>query len=111
MHKVKNNYRLPAEFEEHLVSWMIWPYRKDTWYDCARPARQAYADVANSIADFEKVYMIIRKEDQPYAAKLLNKSIDLINFPFDSEWTRDIGPVFIKDANGQTCGVDFAFDS
>lgn len=111
MNQTKNNYRLLAEFEKHLATWIIWPYRSDTWHDAAKPARQAYATVANAIAEFEQVNVIVRKEDQPSAEELLNKSITIVNLPFDSEWARDTGPVFVKDDHGQTCGIDFAFDS
>lgn len=106
----KNNYRLPAEFEKHLATWMIWPYRLDTWHDGARPAQHAYANVANTISEFEKVNLIIRKEDKQYAKTILDSSIQLFEFPFDSEWTRDTGPLFVKSEN-QTTGLDFRFDS
>jgi len=103
--------RLPAEFEKHTATWMIWPYRLDTWHKGARPARLAYADVANAISVFEKVNMIIRPEDLKFAKTLLNDSIKFFNFPFDSEWTRDTGPLFVKDVNGKKYGIDFRFDS
>ena len=102
---------LPAEFETHAATWMIWPYRLDTWHDGARPARVAYAEVANAISLFEKVNMIIRKEDREFAKTLLNKSIEFFNIPFDSEWTRDTGPLFVKDKNGKIFGIDFKFNS
>lgn len=106
----ENLFRLPADFEEHLSTWLIWPYRLDTWYDEAKPARRAYANVANAISEFEKVNLIIRKEDREYSKKLLNNSIQLYDFPFNSEWARDIGPVFVKDGT-DTVGIDFRFDS
>ena len=45
---------------------MIWPYRMDTWHDSAVPARQAYANVANAIGEFEQVNLVIREEDRQY---------------------------------------------
>lgn len=111
MDKIQPSFRLPAEYEEHKRTWMIWPYRLDTWHSNALPARENYAKVANAISEFEPVTMIIREEDKQLAKKLLNEKIQLISFPFNSEWARDFGPIFVKDRNQQISGINFEFNS
>lgn len=111
MQNIKPAFRLPAEFEKHKGTWMIWPYRLDTWHDSALPARIAYSNVANAISEFEKVNMVIKSEDIDFAKTLLNSSIEFHTFNFDSEWSRDTSPLFVKDKKGNINGIDFAFDS
>ena len=41
---------------------MGWPQREDNWRDKARPAQQAFADVANAISAFEPVTVCANPE-------------------------------------------------
>ena len=50
-----DGYWMPAEFERHAGTWMLWPERLDNWRDGARPAQRAFAAVAAAIAQFEPV--------------------------------------------------------
>lgn len=108
---MNRKYFLPPDFNKHLATWMIYPYRLDTWHDEAKPARQAYANVANAIVKFEPVLMVTRDEDTESARELLDPSVKIVNIPFDSEWARDTGPLFVKDGDNKTHGIDFKFDS
>ena len=53
-----DGYRMPAEWEEHTRTWMLWPYRPDVWRENARPAQAAFAQVAAAITRFEPVTVI-----------------------------------------------------
>ncbi len=44
---------MPAEWEPHAGTWMLWPERPDTWRDNAAPAQRAFAAVAAAIAKSE----------------------------------------------------------
>lgn len=46
----QEGYRMPAEFEKQEKVWMIWPDRPDNWRDGAKPAQEAYANVAKAIS-------------------------------------------------------------
>ncbi|MEI3102629.1 MAG: agmatine deiminase family protein [Oscillospiraceae bacterium] len=59
----QDGYRMPGEFEEQTGVWMLWPQRPDNWRGGAKPAQQAFADVARAIARFEPVTVL--RESRP----------------------------------------------
>ena len=38
----RDGFRMPAEFEPHAGTWMIWPERPDNWRLGAKPAQAAW---------------------------------------------------------------------
>ena len=44
----QDGYRMPGEFEEQSGVWMLWPQRPDNWRGGAKPAQQAFIDVARA---------------------------------------------------------------
>ena len=53
----KDGFRMPAEWEPHAGTWMLWPERPDNWRMGALPAQKAFTEVATAIARFEPVTM------------------------------------------------------
>jgi agmatine deiminase len=41
----QDGFRMPAEFEPHAGSWLLWPERTDNWCNGAKPAQRAFPDV------------------------------------------------------------------
>ena len=58
----QDGYRMPGEFEEQTGVWMLWPQRPDNWRSGAKPAQQAFADVARAIARFEPVTVCVNPD-------------------------------------------------
>ena len=58
----QDGFRMPGEFEAHKQVFMLWPERQDNWRDGAKPAQEAYANVAKAISGFEPVTMCVSKE-------------------------------------------------
>ena len=50
-----DGFRMPAEWEPHEQTWMVWPERPDNWRNGGKPAQAAFAAVAKAIARFEPV--------------------------------------------------------
>lgn len=101
-------FRMPAEWEPHARCWMAWPCHQQTWAAIGLDkARQAYARVANAIAQFEPVTMLVNPGDEPEARALLAPSIRLFSLPINDSWTRDTGPTFLVNPQGQLAGVDW----
>ncbi len=48
----QDGYRMPGEFEPQERIYMIWPERTDNWRDGAKPAQEAYTNVAKAISRF-----------------------------------------------------------
>ena len=54
-----DGYRMPAEWEPHSQTWMVWPERPDNWRLGGKPAQEAFAAVARAIAQFEPVTVCV----------------------------------------------------
>ncbi len=108
----KNAWFMPDEGGPHLRTWMAFGAQKAIWGAKLLPEVQRnLALIAQTIATFEPVSMLVRKEDHATARKLVGNAIDLVICPLDDLWTRDAGPVFAVTENGGKAGVDFNFNA
>jgi agmatine deiminase len=73
-------------------------------------ARQAYADVAKAIAEFEPVTMIARPELVAEASLQCGQGVSVLPLEHDDSWTRDTTPSFVRDAEGALAGIDWQFN-
>jgi agmatine deiminase len=105
--------RWPAEWERHDRTWMAWPSAGytlgDTDADVAE-ARAAWSSVANAIVRHEPVTMVVDPSAVEVAREWLLESVDIVEAPLDDAWMRDIGPTFVKNAEGSLLGVDWVFN-
>lgn len=106
-----DGFRMPAEWERHAGCAMIWPERPDNWRDGARPAQAAFAAVAAAIARYETVTMIVSERLMDAARAALPHEVRLLAIETDDSWARDVGPVFVADANRRVRAVDFPFNA
>ncbi|MBI3957175.1 MAG: agmatine deiminase [Chloroflexi bacterium] len=92
-----DGYRMPAEWEEHSRTWMLWPFRPDVWRENARPAQAAFAAVAAAIARFEPVRVGALPELVEAARGLLPPAVEVVAVAYNDAWVRDSGPTFLVD--------------
>jgi Peptidylarginine deiminase and related enzymes len=84
---------------------------QDIWEPHLLPVvRENLARIAKSIAAFEPVNMLVRKDDYDIATQLCGPSVNIITHPIDDIWIRDTGPLFVKNNKGNIAGVDFNFN-
>ena len=55
----QDGFYMPGEYAPQEKVWMIWPERADNWRLGAKPAQEAYADVAKAISEFTPVTMLV----------------------------------------------------
>ena len=106
-------WRMPAETEPHARTWMAWPSSGYTLGDTqaeADEARRAWADVAQAVARFEPVAMLVAPEAAAVARDYLGADADLHLAPLDDAWMRDTGPSFVIDPDGRLGAVDWVFN-
>lgn len=106
-------WRMPAEWAPHDRTWMAWPSAGYTLGETdadADEARRCWAGVANTIARFEPVTMVVHPSDADVARGFLAPAVDVVTAPLDDAWMRDVGPTFVHDAEGQVAGVDWVFN-
>ena len=104
-------WRMPAEWERHERCVMAWPTRTSLWGGTFEDACREYAGVANAIAAFEPVLMVVNPGDAPKARRQLTDSVELVELPIDDSWMRDNGPIFVVDGAGNRAGVHFHFNA
>ena len=78
-----DGFRMPGEFEPHAGCWMAWPRRPDNWRDAARPARVAFAAVADAIAAVEPVTVAAHPDDVEGARAALGEGVAVVAIPSD----------------------------
>ena len=102
---------MPAEWAAHERCWMAWPCRASLWGEGLEPARDAYAAVAQAIADFEPVTMMANAEELDDARARCGADVNCQAMPHDDSWMRDHGPTFVVDGKGGLAGVDWRFNA
>lgn len=103
-------FRMPPEWAVHECTWMMWPCRPEVWDDLAA-TRCNYADVAHAIRRYEHVRMVVRPQDKVIAHNMLGSDIDLFEHPIDDSWSRDAGPCYLMNDQGDLAGASFAFNA
>lgn len=101
------HWRMPAETDPHECTWMAWPSQGYTLGDTseeADSARRTWSAVANAVAQFEPVRMVVTPADLEVARRWLHPEVELVAAELDDAWMRDIGPTFVV-ADGGSAGV------
>ena len=88
-------YWMPAEFEPHEATWLLWPERTDNWRDGGRPAQQAVLEVAAAIGQFEPVNLGVRPPLFDEVRSITPPGVQAASIEYDDIWVRDIGPTFV----------------
>jgi agmatine deiminase len=109
----KDGFAMPAEWQPHEQTWMIWPERPDNWRLGAKPAQRAFCDIAAAIAEFEPVTVAVSAAQYENAAAHLaeHPAIRLVEMSNDDAWMRDTGPTFVCNSAGEIRGVDWQFNA
>ncbi|MEI8081677.1 MAG: agmatine deiminase family protein [Actinomycetes bacterium] len=106
--------RMPAEWEPHERTWMAWPPVGPTTADLdddgVLAVRTAWAEVANAVARFEPLSMVVDPTDVAEAREQLDNRITIVAAPLNDAWMRDIGPTFVQDSGGHVNAVDWVFN-
>lgn len=107
----QDGYRMPGEFEEHAGCYMIWPERPDNWRLGGKPAQIVFAKVANTIAQYEPMTMIVSKNQFSNARNVLDEKVRVVEMSNDDSWVRDCGATFVINDQGGIRGVDWKFNA
>lgn len=109
---VADGFHMPAEFEPHRATIMIFPERPGSWINDAKPAQEVFAGIIREIARDEKVYVIVSDKTEKAAEKafLGVQNIVLLNIPTDDAWARDTAPTFVTNGS-KVRGIDWRFNA
>lgn len=88
-------YWMPAEFEPHEGTWLLWPERTDNWREEARPAQEAVLEVAAAIRHFEPVHLGVSPQCAKRVRERAPAGVRVASLEYDDIWVRDTGPTFL----------------
>ena len=109
---VSDGYRYPAEWERHDYTVMVMPPPQN-WRDSGislKEVRGQWADVANTLVEYEPVLMVVDPKEIRHAKRLLSEDIDLVEFPVNDGWSRDSGPMVLVNDKGDRRIAGFTFN-
>jgi len=94
---------MPAEWEPHRATWLVWPHYARDWPGKFEVIRWAYGEMVRKIAAGERVRLLVRHATEERQARdvLRQAGVDFRRLQFvrhatDRGWTRDTGPIFVK---------------
>ncbi|GAB2873600.1 agmatine/peptidylarginine deiminase [Microbulbifer echini] len=111
-----NSLYMPDESGLHKRTWMAFVANDYIWSHKQIPeVKRNLALIANTIAQYEPVSILVSKDDLPKAQQLLNIGnsnfeIALHLLEIDDLWLRDTAPTFVKSINGKKIAIDFNFN-
>ncbi|HKW99905.1 MAG TPA: agmatine deiminase family protein [Bryobacteraceae bacterium] len=110
-------FRMPAEWEPHAATWIAWPHNRDDWPGRFAPVPWVYGEIVSKLARVERVRVIVEDRDEEQGARRILKKtgtdLDAVEFfawPTDRVWTRDFGPIFVRNAQGQVAVTNWRFN-
>lgn len=111
-------YRMPAEWEPHEATWLAWPHNPEDWPGKFSPIPWVYAEIVRLLAAHEQVHLIVedaaaRRRVQGILKRAgANQNQVLFHeWPTDRGWTRDSGPLFVRNAEGQVGLTNWQFNA
>ena len=132
----EDGFRMPAEFEHHEGTILIWPVRPGSWPYGGKEAQRTFLQIAAAVAEGEKVYLCAGKEDfemmkqeakvfldirypfssiaeheESAARQKIEENIIFLEIPSDDSWARDVGPTVVVNESGERRGIDWSFNA
>ncbi len=110
-------YRMPAEWEPHEATWLAWPHERSDWPGKFGPIPWVYGEIVRRLARVERVRILVSDSAaQNRAQRVLRKSgadldaVDFFRAATNRSWTRDYGPIFLKNAKGEIAMTNWRFN-
>ncbi|MGB6721698.1 MAG: agmatine deiminase family protein [Terracidiphilus sp.] len=101
-------YRMPAEWEPHHATWLAWPHNPEDWPGKFAPIPWLYAEIVRLLAAHERVHLIVENPASERRVRGFLKraganlhQVSFHTWPTDRGWTRDSGPIFVRNPQGQ----------
>jgi agmatine deiminase len=104
---------MPAETDHQDRVWMAFPspgFSLGATEREAAEARHTWSAVANAIAEFEPVTVLVDPTEVEQARRYLSAAVDQVVVPLDDAWMRDMGPTFVHDGDGALAAMNWVFN-
>jgi agmatine deiminase len=111
-------FRMPAEWEAHEATWLAWPHNHEDWPGKFSPIPWVYAEIVRLLAARELVHILVEDGKSEQRAKGILKragadatQVAFHTWPTDRVWTRDSGPIFVRDSEGNVAITNWHFNA
>lgn len=111
-------YRMPAEWEPHEATWIAWPHERADWPGKFAAIPWVYVEIVRQLARSERVHILVDSAAVSRRVRLLLRkaAVDLeqvkfFQIPTDRVWTRDYGPIFVTNQQGELAQTDWHFNA
>ena len=98
---------MPAEWEPHEATWIAWPHNRTDWPGRFAPIPWVYGEIVRKLSQVESVRILVQDSSlREQAMRVLRKAgaklgaVELFECPTNRVWTRDYGPLFVKNRRG-----------
>jgi agmatine deiminase len=95
---------MPAEWEPHAATWLAWPHHHGDWPGRFEPIPWVYAEIIRSLAQHERVELIVNNASAEKQARTVlkrgdafSKNVHFYRWPTNRVWTRDSGCIFVTE--------------
>ena len=112
------DFRMPAEWEPHLATWIAWPHNREDWPGRFTPIPWVYGEIVRKLAAVERVRILVQTPTlATQARRILEKvgaNLDAVEFvprQTDRVWTRDYCPLFVRNPRGEVALTAWRFNA
>ncbi len=109
---------MPAEWEAHEATWLAWPHNREDWPGKFAPIPWLYAEIVRILAAHEQVHILVQDEKVRSRAegclRRAGVALEKVAFhawPTDRVWTRDSGPIFVRNEAGEIGVTNWRFNA
>src|SRR3974377_1572130 len=110
-------YRMPAEWELHQATWIAWPHNRQDWPGRVAPSPWVYGEIVRKLSRVEGVRILVRDRAlERQARRVLSQvganmeAVEFLQEPTNRVWTRDFGPLFVKNRRGEVALTRWRFN-
>jgi agmatine deiminase len=111
-------YRMPAEWEPHEATWIAWPHNRQDWPGRFAPIPWVYGEIVRKLSRVECIRILVRDQALERQARrvLLQtganmEAVEFLRQPTNRVWTRDSGPLFVKNRRGEVALTSWRFNA
>ena len=109
---------MPAEWEPHEATWLAWPHNPEDWPGKFQSIPWIYAEIVRLLARHELVHILVdNAKAEARVCGILERAsanLDRVSFhhwPTNRSWTRDSGPIFIRNNEGEVAVTNWRFNA
>lgn len=100
-----SGYRMPAEWEEHQATWLVWPHnrRMDYWGSRLVGVEDIFVQIIAGLQDSEEIKLIVVDSEMEkyvkgklHSQRVGSDQVSFYEIPTLDVWIRDYGPLFVR---------------